>query len=283
MRLLINLLIISFLVVAGISYGTIWWGRGLLHDSGIPVQKSLFGNTIPQKVLLFFAHPDDEIAVGGTLNLLKEEGHELYMVYLTKGENGPTGDLVSQDQLGEARTKEMQKVAEFLGAKALEILDYPDSGLKHLPIDLFERVAQEMVEKYRPDYVITYDSTVGLYGHPDHRMVSKGMENYYRANIGKVDFPVKQLFQVTLSPKQIQVALQLAPGFQRNYPKEGNGLPMPDFSIRTTPYFGALEEMMEMHATQQEVFRDLFPYKDQVPRYVYSRIFDREYFYKVRV
>lgn len=270
------------LVVAGLSYGAILWGRGLLHDPDIPVQKSLFGGNQPQKVLLFFAHPDDEIAVGGTINLLKEEGHSLYMVYLTKGENGPTGDLVTQDKLGETRVKEMKEVADFLGASALEILDYPDSGLKHLPVELFEKVAQEMIEKYQPDYVITYDSEVGLYGHPDHRAVSRGMENVYLSTIGKPGFPVKQLFQVTLCSKQIQVALQLAPGFQRNYPKEGEGLPNPDFSIRTTPYFDELLQMMEMHATQQEVFKDLLPYKDQVPAYVYSRIFDREYFHKVK-
>ncbi|UJP63577.1 PIG-L deacetylase family protein [Mongoliitalea daihaiensis] len=270
------------LVVAGLSYGTIWWGRGLLHDSEIPIQKTLFASTSPQRVLVFFAHPDDEIAVGGTLNLLKNEGHMIYMVYVTQGENGPTGDLVSQELLGATRKNEMQQVANFLNAEALEILNFPDSGLKHLPLELFEKLAQEMIEKYRPDYVISYDSEVGLYGHPDHRAVSKGMENYYLANIGKVDFPVKQLFQVTLCSKQIQVALQLAPGFQRNYPKVGNGLPKPDFSIRTTRFFRDLEQMMEMHATQQEVFKDLLPYKDQVPSYVYARIFDREYFHKVR-
>lgn len=282
MRLFINLLIISFLVVAGISYATIWWGRDLLHDSDIPIQKMLFASSSPQKVLVFFAHPDDEVAVGGTLNLLKERGHLLHMVYLTQGENGPTGGLVSQEKLGETRVGEMRRVADFLGAASLDILNYPDSGLKHLPVELFEQIAQEMVEKYQVDYVITYDSKVGLYGHPDHRAVSQGMENYFVKNVAKKGFPVKQLFQVTLCPKQIAVALQLSPGFQRNYPKEGLGLPRPDFAIRTTSFFGALTRMMELHATQQQVFKDLLPYKDQVPQYVYARIFDREYFYRVR-
>lgn len=268
--------------MAGISYATIWWGRDLLHDSDIPIQKMLFAGSSPQKVLVFFAHPDDEVAVGGTLNLLKERGHLLHMVYLTQGENGPTGGLVSQQNLGETRVIEMRRVADFLGAASLDILNYPDSGLKHLPVELFERIAQEMVEKYQVDYVITYDSEVGLYGHPDHRAVSQGMENYFLKNVTKKGFPVKQLFQVTLCPKQIAVALQLSPGFQRNYPKEGLGLPRPDFAIRTTSFFGALTRMMELHATQQQVFKDLLPYKDQVPQYVYARIFDREYFYRVR-
>jgi len=30
------------------------------------------------------------------------------------------------------------------------------------------------------------------------------------------------------------------------------------------------------------VFRDLLPYREQVPEFIYSRIFDRQYFWEVR-
>ena len=254
----------------------------MLHNDDIVLESRLFQEDEPQKVMVFFAHPDDEIAVGGTLLALKKLGHELVMVYLTKGEVGPTGGLVKQEELGEARALEMRKVSEILGAQALELFDFPDSGLKNLPLDTFKIVAREMIQKYQPDYVISYDSEVGLYGHPDHRMVSKAMEEVFLEGKNTHGFAVKKLYQVTLSPKQIEIALKIAPGFQRNYPRVGKGLPMPDFAVKTTPYFSTLVKMMETHATQQEVFRDLLPYRKQVPEFFYSRIFDREYFWEVR-
>jgi N-acetylglucosamine malate deacetylase 2 len=254
----------------------------MLHNAEIVVRLHLFEESEPQTVMVFFAHPDDEIAVGGTLLDLRSQGHELVMVYLTKGEAGPTGGLVKQEELGVARALEMEKVAEILGAKSLEMFDFPDSGLRNLPLDTFKILAREMIQKHQPDYVISYDSEVGLYGHSDHRMVSKAMEEVYLEERQNPGFPVKKLFQVTLSPKQIETALKIAPGFQRNYPKEGPGLPVPDFAIKTTPYFSTLVSMMDAHATQQEVFRDLLPYREEVPVFLYSRIFDREYFWEVR-
>lgn len=274
--------LISILVFTGIGVGLIWWGRTMLHNADIPQKTHLLEDSQSQKVMVFFAHPDDEIAVGGTLLDLRKQGHELVLVYLTKGEAGPTGGLVKQEELGEARSQEMKKVSEILGAEKLEMFEFPDSGLKDLPLDTFKIVAREMIQMHQPDVVISYDSKVGLYGHPDHRMVSQAMEEVFLEDKNKPGFPVKKLYQVTLSPKQIEIALKIAPGFQRNYPKTGEGLPVPDFSVGTTAYFSTLIRMMEAHATQQEVFRDLLPYREQVPEFIYSRIFDREYFYEVK-
>ncbi|WP_194973997.1 PIG-L deacetylase family protein [Aquiflexum lacus] len=257
------------------------WGRFMLHNSEIPVKNQLIEETSPQTIMTFFSHPDDEIAVGGTLLSLKEAGHKIILVCLTKGEAGPTGGLVEKEVLGETRAKELQEVASILDAK-LELFDFPDSGLIEIPLDTLKQVAIEMIEKHQPDYIISYDNKVGLYGHPDHVMTSKAMEEVFLENGERERFPVKKLFQLTLSPKQIQIALKIAPGFQRNYPKEGPGLPVPDFAVKTTPYFETLVKMIEAHATQQEVFRDLLPYREETPSFIYSRIFDREYFAEVR-
>lgn len=274
--------LISILVTISMGVGLVWWGRTMLHNDEIPQRKHLLDESVSQKVMVFFAHPDDEIAVGGTLLDLRNQNHSLVMVYLTKGEAGPTGGLVKQEELGEARALEMKRVSEILGAENLEMFDFPDSGLRLLPLDTFKTVAREMIRKHLPDIVISYDSQVGLYGHPDHRIVSKAMEEVFMEDKNTQGFSVKKLYQVTLSPKQIEIALKIAPGFQRNYPREGPGLPVPDFSIKTTPYFSIIVSMMEAHATQQEVFRDLLPYREQVPEFIYSRIFDREYFWEVR-
>jgi hypothetical protein len=86
-----------------------------------------------------------------------------------------------------------------------------------------------------------------------------------------------------LSKKQIEVALKLSAGFKENYPKEpGKGLPAPDFSIETQPYFSRTLQVMQAHQTQKKVLQDLMPYHDKVPQWIYSRVFDREYFHEVK-
>ncbi|WP_380800603.1 PIG-L deacetylase family protein [Shivajiella indica] len=266
-----------------LSVGLVLGGRFLLHDKGIPLREQLIEEESPQKIMTFFAHPDDEIAVGGSLLAARKAGHKIILICLTKGEAGPTGGLVERENLGEARALELGMVAEILDAEQLELFDFPDSGLSGVSLDTIKNLALDMIQKHQPDYIISYDSQVGLYGHPDHRSVSLAMEELFQEKFGNTGFPVKKLFQVTLSPKQIKIALQLAPGFQKNYPVEGPGLPFPDFAVKTTPYFFTLENMMDAHASQQEVFRNLLPYREEIPTVIYSRIFDREYFSEVKV
>lgn len=274
-------LLVGIIIAIVLLAGLMLWGRFMLHNTEIPVKTQLIEETSPQTIMTFFSHPDDEIAVGGTLLSLKEAGHRIILVCLTKGEAGPTGWLVERENLAETRTNELKQVADIMGAK-LELFDFPDSGLKEVSLDTLKQLAIEMIQKHQPDYIISYDSRVGLYGHPDHVMTSKAMEEVFLENSETEGFLVKKLFQLTLSPKQIQIALKIAPGFQRNYPKVGPGLPVPDFAVKTTPYFDTLVQMMEAHATQQEVFRDLLPYREETPSFIYSRIFDREYFWEVR-
>lgn len=41
-----------------------------------------------EKVLIFSPHPDDDvISMGGTIKKLQEQGHEIYVAYMTSGTN----------------------------------------------------------------------------------------------------------------------------------------------------------------------------------------------------
>ena len=145
------------------------------------------------------------------------------------------------------------------------------------------KVVHALIQDQKPDVLLSYDSKVGLYGHSDHRLTGEAVEQVFLKHRGEQGFVPKQLFQVTLSKKQIEVALKLSAGFQENYPKEpGKGLPAPDFSIGTQPYFSRTLQVMQAHQTQKKVLQDLMPYHDKVPQWIYSRVFDREYFREVR-
>ena len=274
-----------FLVLLLVSspFLLIYWGRGMLHDADVPKQEELISSAAKQKVLAIFPHPDDEVTVAGTVMGLKASGHEVILICLTRGEKGNAAQIPSEEELARLRTAEMQRSAQLLGVNQLIQLDYADGGIDALGMDSLKSLVHALIHSQKPDVLLSYDSKVGLYGHSDHMLTGKAVEEVFLGFRGTTDFAPKQLFQVTLSKKQIEVALKLSEGFQKNYPKEpGKGLPAPDFSIGTQTYFSRTLQVMQAHQTQKKVLQDLMPYHDQVPEWIYSRIFDREYFREVR-
>jgi LmbE family N-acetylglucosaminyl deacetylase len=261
----------------------IYWGRGMLHDSDVPQREELILPVPKQKVLAIFPHPDDEVTVAGTVMGLKAAGHEVTLVCLTRGEKGNAAQIPSEEELARLRTAEMQLSAQILGVDELIQLDYADGGIEALGMDSLKSVVYGLIQTQKPDILLSYDSKVGLYGHSDHMLTGKAVEEVFLGSRSTTDFSPKQLFQVTLSKKQIEVALKLSAGFQKNYPKDPEkGLPAPDFSIGTQAYFSRTLQVMQAHQTQKKVLQDLMPYHDRVPQWIYSRIFDREYFREVR-
>ena len=254
-----------------------------IHDPGIPERVNLIEKEPKRRVLALFPHPDDEVTVAGTLMKLKEDGHEIHLVCLTRGEKGKSSGIEDEIHLAQLRTEEMKASAGLIGADKLILHDYPDSGLSTLGLDSLKVIAAEIIQEIQPDILVSYDSKVGLYGHPDHRLSGLAVEEVFIGSAEDPDFSAKKLFQVTLCKKQVKLALKLSSGFQKNYPEDrSKGLPYPDFSVVTRPYFKRVLDVMEAHQTQQEVLKDLMPYHREIPAWVYSRIFDREYFYEVK-
>lgn len=280
-------LIVSLGIIVVILLMSPWililFAKNEIHDQGIPVRDNLLEKEPKRRVLALFPHPDDEVTVAGTLMKLKEDGHDIHLVCLTRGEKGKSSGIEDEVHLAELRTQEMKASAALIGADELILQDYPDSGLSALGLDSLKSIALGHIQKVQPDILVSYDSKVGLYGHPDHRLSGLAVEEVFMANAGNPDFSADRLFQVTLCPKQIKLALKLSSGFQKNYPEDRTqGLPIPDFSVVTRPYFKRVLKVIEAHQTQQKVLKDLMPYHREIPAWIYSRIFDREYFYEVK-
>lgn len=280
--LIVSLGIIGFILLLS-PWFLILFGRNQLHDHDIPKQEQLVENDQKQLILVIFPHPDDEVTVAGTLMKLKDEGHEIQMVCLTRGEKGKSSGIEDEIQLANLRSEEMKKAAKLIGADELHLKNYPDSGLEKIGLDSLKVIVSKLIDEIGPDVLISYDSKVGLYGHPDHRLTGLAVEEVFLEKKGQPEFAPVEMYQVTLCKKQIKLALKLSSGFQRNYPEDpALGLPKPDFSIETQAYFPRTLEVMQAHQTQQAVLKDLMPFHDKVPVWIYSRVFDREYFREVK-
>jgi LmbE family N-acetylglucosaminyl deacetylase len=138
------------------------------------------------------AHPDDESSgTGGVLAKYSAEGIRTVVVTCTNGEFGDAPGKIKPgepghdpDQVAKLRLTELHTAIDYLGVTDLEILGYHDSGMSdwdykdqpnvfgNVPLDVVSARLSDLMEKYRPQVVVTYDDNGG-YDHPDHLHASR--------------------------------------------------------------------------------------------------------------
>jgi len=290
-------LIIIFSVIILLIFSGLFYFRSKIQDENVPQTESLIPENLPKKALAIFAHPDDEITIIGTMRMLKSQGVETGICYMTRGEAGLNGSIIDvskikelvdtslnklKKQLGQRRTKEVDKIASILELNHHEIFDFPDSGTSNIPMDSLKKVVRSLIQKYQPSVLFTLDDKVGLYGHPDHRNVSEAVLEVFQEDKGKPDFSPKKLYQVTLPKDMIAFALKIAEGFRKNYPKDPEkGLPQADLCVNIAPYGRYKRDCMLAHVSQRPTFDDMQPGFATLPPWLYFRVFDREYFHLI--
>ncbi len=133
------------------------------------------------------AHPDDEATgTGGVLHKYGKQGIHTVLVTCTGGELGDGSDGAKpgqpghdEEQVRRVRAEELLEACRVLGISVHESLGYRDSGMADWPqheekgrfstaplAEASERLG-ELMRRYQPQVVITYDESGG-YGHPDH-------------------------------------------------------------------------------------------------------------------
>jgi LmbE family N-acetylglucosaminyl deacetylase len=231
------------------------------------------------RVLAVFAHPDDEIMISGTLAKLDSMNITTGLVYLTRGEAGPTGGLVPQDQLGQARLEEVRAVKDILGVDFMRVFDFPDSGISEVPAQSIKLALLRAIEEFKPTVVIGFDQTIGLYGHEDHRLAGLYLHQLLKQN--KPEF-VQGYYMVTLPRPLIELALKMSSMFSERYAKDpAKGLPQADVAVKMWTFAPFKQRVLRAHKTQWEVIDDVQPYGTVTPAYLYYGIFDREYYHRV--
>jgi LmbE family N-acetylglucosaminyl deacetylase len=123
-----------------------------------------------KKMLLVFAHPDDEsFSSAATIAKYVKAGWNVDLLCATRGEKGNAGTLgyKTENELGAIREAELKKAAGVLGISSVTFLGYKDGTLSdELPGKLEDEICSKM-EELVPDCVITFD-TLGVSNHPDH-------------------------------------------------------------------------------------------------------------------
>jgi LmbE family N-acetylglucosaminyl deacetylase len=117
------------------------------------------------KVVVAGAHPDDpETGCGGTIARYSDAGHEVVVLYLTRGERGIKGK--SYDEAGKIRTAEAQKACEIL--KARPAFAGQVNGMVEVTYARYDEF-RKTLEAEKPDLVYTQWP---IDTHEDHRATS---------------------------------------------------------------------------------------------------------------
>ena len=120
-----------------------------------------------QTLMCIQPHIDDtDVAAGGTIAKLVEEGKKIIYVTMTDGRLGTSDPELWPEKLAAIRRKEQEKAAEILGVSELVWLNYRDGELT--PSLKAREELIHLIRKYRPDMIITVDPWLTYEAHPDH-------------------------------------------------------------------------------------------------------------------
>lgn len=153
-------------------------------------------------IMAVFAHPDDE-AVSNISPLLAKyarEGHSVYLVIATKGEQGIAkhANIPAGDSLAKVRAGEAACACEKLDIQTPILLGMGDGTLAksftgqplHVKLD-------SIFNLYKPDIVITWGPDGG-YGHMDHRIVHNVVTELFQSG----EFSKPQQLYYTAIPEE---------------------------------------------------------------------------------
>jgi N-acetylglucosamine malate deacetylase 2 len=130
---------------------------------------------VEPRLLLIFAHPDDESFVAAGLSRrYADVGARIALVTATRGEAGSRGDppLCTEEELPAWRESELREAAAILGIGDIHLLGYHDKHLTDAPPAVIREQLVEIVRRHRPHVVVTYDPNGG-HGHADHIAISR--------------------------------------------------------------------------------------------------------------
>ena len=130
------------------------------------------------KILVFCAHPDDEvIGLGGTIRKFANAGANIRLVHFSAGAEG-YATIEEKSTICATRAAEVEKVCKILG-----ISSYVNYGLLDWSLSVdnstYRRVIEE-IRTFQPDAVFTHFES----DYHDHRSVSKVVaEGHFHASL----------------------------------------------------------------------------------------------------
>jgi len=232
------------------------------------------------KVLLIFPHADDEIVCAGLISYLKTKGVTIHM--LTLGHNPET-------EINKTRIEELKCSASKLGVEELEIAGlvinkWDDIMQDNINFwydnhDSIKTIIENKINLYKPHILITYDTEIGGYGHPEHRISAQLTKDIFIENKQDSTFTPRRIYQFTLPDKLEKFMLSKIPAYDYQMSLTGSkGLPRPDVSIDITKFWNIKNEVALCHESQFRTLNKFHMVANKNDLEAHSNAFNKEYY-----
>lgn len=254
--------------------GLLIFAHCYVNDVSVPSYKSKIKLAKGDKIVYIVAHPDDEVLMSGTIaTWQKKYNISVSAIYLTHGEDGPTGGLVEKCDLKQRRLAELQDVSKVLKLDNMVVLDYPDRYLNQQNINDVTAKVADIVEQWKPRYIISFDRAIGMYGHPDHIVAG-----VVAKSIAKTADTVEGLIEMTLPLNMIKLAMKVSKTFRERFSKDEK-LPLANIQCNFYARRMVRRAVTDCHKTQWQVMAELQPLYNKIPPVIYYAIFSKEYYH----
>jgi LmbE family N-acetylglucosaminyl deacetylase len=264
--LIFSAIVLAIILLIG-SQAALWYGRSLFAEPDVPVANSVTEALNAQRIVLVFAHPDDEITATELISRAVDEGAFVATITATRGEAGTQfPEIVDQAHLGVVREGELRRHGYALGLDEQIVLGLPDGGVPDAMSDaqLAARVLEEL-ERLQPDAVVTFHPPSGVSLHPDHMAMG-------RAALSATE----QYARRRGAPVTLAYTLVSRPGTRRfggeRYARVADLQPDPSFALNVD---AALKtRAWHIHASQARYLRET----TGVPAWLLYQLWRQEYY-----
>jgi LmbE family N-acetylglucosaminyl deacetylase len=177
---------------------------------------------MPKRLLISYAHPDDEsFGSGSLIAKYVAEGVEVSLICATNGDVGTVEPkyLDGYKSVAELRLAELECANQILGFKEVIKFDYRDSGMmgsadnQHpeslwsAPLEAVTERIVEVIRRIRPQVILTFDP-FGGYGHPDHIKIHQATVAAFHATQADAASPQK-LYYPSFPRTMIRIGVAL--------------------------------------------------------------------------
>lgn len=227
------------------------------------------------RVLAIFPHADDETIAGGLILYLKQKGAAIHLLTLCEH--------------NEIRMNELNCSAEKLGIEKVEIAGFVNNSWDDVMSnnikfwydskDSIKQVIMHKIQQFRPHILITYDSEIGGYGHPEHLVSAELTEDIFLENSENPGFAPEHLLQITLTDDLENFLVANSPAYEPTKKMTGSkGLPAPDFALDIRQFWPAKNQAALCHQSQYKTLNKFYIVYDEENRDNHINAFSREYY-----
>lgn len=235
-----------------------------LFSDGTPLVASLTQELNAKKVMIVFAHPDDESYTTQVLTDADKEGIETALLTFTPGDAGTQMPEVCQQQyLGDVRKAEVLQSGFILGVDYQKVYGFGDGTLKDLKIDTLVSCIADELNRFQPDLVITFWPESGMTMHDDHRTIGKATQlavTRYREASGN-----KLKLAYTIMPPKVVSLL--------GHDEMNQLQPKANYSVKAKAWIKT--RLWDINASQSQFVKNY----TGMPDWLLYRILNREYYF----